>query len=95
MLIFWEITSGYIVFNASYVVVGIVSENSAMFVPQWYMLCVSHGVSCWLRCTSRCVPLWFSGPDALHHERFGPEDCYAASQLQLFMVERFPYCWTK
>ena len=44
-----------------------------MLVPQWYMQFVSHGVSCWLRCTSRCVPPWCSGPDALHHGRFGPE----------------------
>ena len=61
----WEKTSGNAVFSASwfnngymflpvYVVVGTVSENSAMLVPQCYMLYVSHGVSCWLRCTSRC-----------------------------------------
>ena len=28
-----------------HVVVGTVSVHSAMLVPQWYMLCVSHGVS--------------------------------------------------
>ena len=67
--------SGNAVFSASwsnngymflpvYVVVGTVSVYSAILVPQWYMLCVSHEVSCWLRCTSRCVPSWFSGPDA-------------------------------
>ena len=64
--------SGYMLLPV-YVVVGTVSVHSAMLVPQWYMLCVSHGVSCWLRCTSRCVPLWFSDPDALHHGRVGPE----------------------
>ena len=27
--------------------------------------------ACWLRCTSRCVSSWFSGPDALHHGWYG------------------------
>ena len=44
-------------------------------VQQWIHVTASlrRRVSCWLRCTSRCVPSWFSGPDALHHGRFGPE----------------------
>ena len=98
---FWENTSEYVVFSASwfnsgymllpvYVVVGTASVYSAMLVPQWYMLCVSHGVSCWLRCTSRCVPPWFSGPDALHHGWYGPEGQLRASAVAVRQGRRHP-----
>ena len=53
--LFWETTSGYVVFRASWFDSGYmllpvygffwgVSVFSAKLGPQWYMLCVSHGV---------------------------------------------------
>ena len=44
--------------------------------------------ACWLRCTSRCVPSWFSGPGALHHGRYGSPG--AVCVLVLPGVYRFP-----
>ena len=44
--------------------------------------------ACWLRCTSRCVPSWFSGPGALHHGWYGSAG--AVCVLVLPGVYRFP-----
>ena len=100
--LFWENTPGYAVFSASWfssgymllpvcVVVGTVSVYSAMLVPQWYMLCVSHGVSClvvdapravFLRGVQALMPCIMAGMDQ--------RDSYVASQLQFIMVVVIP-----
>ena len=96
--ILWEMLSGYVVFSASrfdsgymllpvYVVVGTVSVFSAMLVPQWYTLCVNHGVFCWLRCMflrgfQALMPCIMPGMDQ--------RDSYVASQLQFILVVVIP-----
>ena len=106
MSIFWENTSGKAVFSASWfnskymllpvhVVVGTVSVYSAMLVPQWYMQCVSPGVSCWLRCTSRCVPRGFQALMPCIMAGLDQRDSYVVSQFQFIMLVQLPGWWSR
>ena len=52
----------------------------------------------WCHCTSRCVPSWFPGPDALHHGRYAPPGAVCGAvlntaeipQLQIIVVVYTP-----
>ena len=78
----------------------IYSRIQRCLVRQWIHVSVSlrRRGACWLRCTSRCVPSWFSGPGALRHGRYGPAGAvYGAvqktaeiPQLQFIMVVVIP-----